>query len=195
VSEISSKALGVALLSTLLATVVAGCTSSEPPTSNSADQRLDRYAVTAVVPSGWHQVPLVHLPGAVVPLEVASFPADGAVQTICDPRSIVKQIPAGGALLQILQDSGSYSRRLHLPGAVSSPRRPGDYPPLAKPFRLGPPQSHECGEAYDVVFRKGSRGKGVQVLQLRIWTAPGGLSRDVHRQIDALMESLRVRPS
>ncbi|MDX6609148.1 MAG: hypothetical protein QOF85_1073 [Solirubrobacterales bacterium] len=142
-----------------------------------------------MVPAGWHQVPLSHLPGAIVPLQVASFPASGAVRSICDPHAIVKQIPGSGALLQILQDSGSTSRRIRKPGAVSPAGPPSDYKPLAKPFRLEPPQSHECGEAYNVFFRKGG-----SVLQLRIWTAPGGPSRTVRRQIQTLMDSLRVRP-
>lgn len=186
----ASKALCTGLASALLALAVAGCSSSGAPTSK-AGSRLGSYGVTAVVPAGWHWVPLRHLPGAIVPLQVASFRASGAVQTICDPHAIVRQIPAGGALLQVLQDSGSTSRRIHAhaPSAVSPVGPPSDYKPLARPFRLGPLQSHECGEAYNVFFRKSG-----SVLQLRVWTAPGGPSRTVSRGIETLVDSLRVRP-
>jgi hypothetical protein len=182
----ASKALCGGLASALLALAVTGCSSTGAPTSEAGD-RLGSHGVTAVVPASWHRIPLGHLPGAIVPLQVASFPARGAVQSICDPHSIVKQIPVGGVLLQILQDGGSTSRKIRKPGAVSRAGPPSDYRSLAKPFRLEPPQSHECGEAYNVFFRKGG-----SVLQLRIWTAPGGPSRTVRRQIQTLMDSLRV---
>lgn len=188
-SFMASKTPLLTLASALLICAVTGCSSSGPSSSGAAEQRLGSYGVTAMVPAAWHWVPLRHLPGASVPLQVASFSPSGAVQTICDPHAIVKQIPAGGALLQILQDSGSTARRIHAPGAVSPAGPPGDYKPLAKPFRLGPLQSHECGEAYNVFFRKGG-----SVLQLRVWTTPGGPSRRVRRQIETLMDSLRARP-
>ncbi len=182
------------IASALILGALAGCSSSTSPGRSMEGHRLGSYGVTAVVPPGWHRVALRHLPGASVPLEVASFPVKGAVQTICDPQAIVGQIPAGGALLQILQDSGSRSRRIHQPGAVSPAGAPGDYRPLARPFRLGALQSHDCGEAYNVFFRKGRPHEGAQVLQLRVWTAPGGLSPGVRGQIEALMESLRTSP-
>lgn len=147
---------------------------------------MGRYGVRALVPPGWRPVALRRLPGARVPLEVASFAAAGEVRTICDPRAIVGQIPPGGALLQILQDSGAGTRQG--PGAVSPAGPLGDYKPLPRPFRLGRPQSHECGESYDAFFRKGGR-----VFQLRVWSAPGGPGRDVRRRIDSLMGTLSVR--
>lgn len=182
------KALCAGLVSVLLALAVTGCSFSGATTAK-VGSRLGSYGVTAVVPAGWHPVLLRHLPGAIVPLQVASFAASGAVQTICDPRVIVRQIPAGGALLQILQDSGSTSRRIHARGAVSPAGPPSDYMPLARPFRLGPRHSHECGEAFNIFFQKGG-----SVLQLRVWTTPGGPSRTVRRQIETLMDTLRVRP-
>jgi len=184
----SMQPLRMAIASALLAGALAGCSSSASTMPEAEGHRLGNYGVTALVPSGWHRVALRRLPGARVPLEVASFPAEGAVLTICNPQAIVEQIPAGGALLQILQDSRLTSR--HGPGAVSPAGSPGDYKPLPSPFRLGRLQSHECGEAYNVFFRQGGR-----VFQLRVWTAPGGLSHSVRHQVETLMETLRTKPS
>lgn len=171
----TSKALCAALASALVVILaVTGCSSSRVPTSGS-ERRLGSHGVTAVVPAGWHRVHVTQLPGAIIPLQVASFPVNGAMQTICDPRTIVRQIPAGGAVLQILQDGG--------PSSLS------DYKPLAEPFRLGPLLRHECGEGYNIFFRKGG-----SVFQLRVWTTPEGPNRAVRHGIETLMEGLRVRP-
>jgi hypothetical protein len=117
-----------------------------------------------------------------VALEIASFDLHGAVDSICNPRPIILgQIPAGDALLQLLEDHPK--KRDHK-----------EFPPLSKPFHLGPPGGHECGEAYNVFFRTGGR-----FFQLRIWTkriqqapflaVPG---RAVRSQIEAMMNSLRI---
>src|SRR5262249_48248803 len=138
----------LAIVSALLSCSITGCSSSEPGVSAPEAKHLGGYGVTATVPAEWHWVPTRHLPGAIVPLEIASFRASGAVRTICAPQAIVKQIPSGGALLQILEESGSTARRARAPGVVSAAGPPSDYEPLPKPFRLGAPRSdHECGEA------------------------------------------------
>jgi hypothetical protein len=144
-------------------------------------------AIAATIPAGWHRVPLAGLPGANVPLEIASFKPRGAVRTICDPNSIVQQIPASGALLQILDDGGPGLPRGHGPGTVSEPSTLGPFKPLANPFRLGALKGYDCGEAYNIFFRGGRR-----VFQLRIWTTPAGLSHAVRHQVESLMDGLRV---
>jgi len=140
-----------------------GCSSG---VADSEAHRGSGDGLAFTIPSGWQTVRLAGLPGADIPLEAASFRVRGAVRTICDPHRIVDQIPAGGALVQILRSSGVKRRGA---GAVSQVDRAhlGQYPPLRKPFHLGRLQSYECGEAYVFFFRKGGR-----VFQLRVWSAP-----------------------
>lgn len=173
----------VAIAGAALAIAVAGCSSGA---ADSEAHRSSRDGLTVTNPPGWQTVRLAGLPGADVPLEAASFRVRGAVRTICDPHRIVDQIPAGGALVQILRDSGVKRRGA---GAVSqvSPEQLNRYPTLHKPFHLGRLQSYECGEAYSVFFRIGGR-----VFQLRVWSAPAGPSAVVRRQIEQLMDSLNV---
>ena len=173
----------------LLGAGLSACASAVS-SSEAAGERIGAYGVTASLPAGWHWVPLKNLPGAKVPLELASFRTRGAVRGICTPGSIVDQIPPGGALVQLLDDGGFSDARDHQAGAVSRPEMLGDYEPLARPFRLGAPEGHECGEGYNIFFRRSGR-----VFQLRIWTTPAGPSQTVRGQIEALMDGLRVRPS
>lgn len=162
----------------------AGCASS-PTDSTDAAHRSSGSGISFTVPAGWHQVPLVNLPGADVPLEIASFNARGGVHTICDPHSIVSQIPAGGALVQILAESGVSGRGA---GAVGQVKEIGQFPRLQRPFHLGHPQGQECGESYPhVAFRLGGG-----LFGLRVWTAPTGASSPVRDQIEGLMDSLRA---
>jgi len=174
----------VAIACLLLIGSVAGCgSSSADSTASATTNREARLSFT--IPAGWHRVRLIALPGAEVPLEISSFRVRGAVTTICDPHRIVSQIPTGGALLQILQDSGV---KRHGAGAVSQASDVSHYPLLRKPFRLGAPHSHECGEVYNLWFRTAGR-----VFQLRVWSAPHGLSPRARAQIEQLMDSVRAR--
>lgn len=180
------KAPIVPIALAILACAVTGCGSStaDPQSEAIAARRSGHNGVMATIPPGWHRVRLASLPGAEVPLEIASFKAAGRVRTICNPQRIAGEIPAGGALLQILQDSGV---KRHGAGAVSQAGDISRYPLLPRPFHFGAPQSFECGEAYNVFFRKGGRA-----FQLRAWTAPTGLSRTTRKQIEELMDGLRV---
>ena len=175
--------LSAALACVAAAFAVTGCSSGA---TGSEAHRSSRGGLAATIPSGWQTVHLAGLPGADIPLEVASFRVRGPVRTICDPHRIVDQIPAGGALVQILRSSGVKRRGA---GAVSQVDRAHLelYPPLRKPFHLGRLQSYECGEAYNFFFRMGGR-----VFQLRVWSAPTGPSAGVRRQIEQLMDNLRV---
>ena len=150
-----------------------------------AARQSSHNGVEATIPPGWHRVRLAGLRGAEVPLEIASTKVDGAVRTICDPHRIVSQIPTGGALLQILQDSGV---KRHGAGAVSRIGGIHHFPLLTRPFHLEALQSFECGEAYNVFFRQGGRA-----FQLRIWTAATGLSPVVRARIEKLIDGLRVK--
>jgi uncharacterized protein YjhX (UPF0386 family) len=181
-SRFPKSSLG-AIVFLALSFVATGCESSSTG-DDAAAQRSSRNGVEATIPAGWHRVPLAGLPGAVAPLEIASFKVDGAVGSICNPHRIVSQIPPGGALLQILQDSGV---KRHGPGAVSQTGDPSRYPPLPRPFHLKEPQRFECGEAYNIFFHRGGR-----VFQLRIWTTSTGLSPAVRTQIERLADGLRV---
>ncbi len=176
----------VAITGMLFSCFAAGCASSS---DNHADagHRSNGSGVSFTVPAGWHRVPLVNLPGADVPLEIASFNARGGVHTICDPHSIVRQIPAGGALVQILAESGVSGRGA---GAVGQVKDIGQFPRLKRPFHLGHLQGQECGESYPhVAFRLGGR-----LFGLRVWTAPTGASPAVRGQIEGLMDGLRADP-
>jgi hypothetical protein len=177
-----SRAPIVPIALAVLAFAAIGCGSGAAGELVAA-QRSSHDGVEAKIPPGWHRVRLADLPGAEVPLEIASFEVDGAVETICDPLRISSQIPTGGALLQILQDSGA---ERHGAGAVSQTGDIDRYPLLPRPFHLGAPQSFECGEAYNVFFRQGGR-----VFQLRVWTAPTGLSPTTLAQIEELIDGLR----
>lgn len=163
----------------ILGIVAAGCSSSG--SGSAADQagagrRVTDAGLSLAIPTGWHRVPLAGLPGADVPMELASFEPRGAVRTICDPHRIVRQIPTGGALVQILETSRAALDRER--------ERLDEYPQLRKPFRLGSLQAQECGESYDPTpFRLGDR-----VFGLRIWTAPTGASAAVRQQIEQLMD-------
>ena len=164
----------------------AGCASS-PTDFTEAGHRSSGSGISFKVPAGWHRVPLVNLPGADVPLEIASFNARGGVHTICDPHSIVSQIPAGGALVQILAESGASGRGAGAVGQVKDLRQ---FPHLKRPFHLGHLQRQECGESYPhLAFRLGGR-----LFGLRVWTAPTGASPAVRDQIEGLMDSLRADP-
>ncbi len=176
----SPKLASVAIACAALAFIAAGCS---PGAADSEGHRSSGGGLAFTIPSDWQTVRLAGLPSADVPLEAASFRVRGAVRTICDPHRIVDQIPAGGALVQILRSSGVKRRGV---GAVSQGKLKR-YPPLRKPFHLGRLQSYECGEAYIFFFRKGGR-----VFQLRVWSAPTGPSAGVRRQIEQLMDSLRV---
>lgn len=139
--------------------------------------------IAVAVPAGWKTVRLRNAPGADVPLQIASFdPHGAAVDDICNPGSrILGQIPAGDALLQLLEDHPRTRDRK-------------EFPSLSRPFHLGRPEGHECGEAYNVFFR--TRGR---FFQLRIWTPENQQARypmppspAVRGQIEAMMNSLRV---
>jgi hypothetical protein len=181
-----SESLRLTALSVLLVCGLAACSSASEQ-AGIEGQRIGDYGLTATVPAGWHRVPLDNLPGAKVPLEIASFRPEGSVRTICNPASIVNQIPPGGALLQILDDRGFGGARGHQAGAVSAGPISA-YPPLPRPFHLGQLQGHECGEAYNFFFRKAKR-----TFQLRIWTTPVGPNPSVRRQIERMIDSLRLR--
>jgi hypothetical protein len=176
------RLLSIAIACTVTACIPAGCSSGS---AGSRSQRSSHGGLTFTIRSGWQSVPLVNLPGAEVALQIASSKVRGGVGTICDPHRIISQIPAGGALVQVLGESGV---RRHGPGAVSQITDPGGYPPLRKPFHLGAPQSQECGESYRTsLFRIGRR-----VFGLRIWTAPTGASSTVRGQVEHLVNSLGV---
>ncbi len=170
----------------LLAGSVAGCGSgSVDSTASAAANRDARLSFN--LPAGWHRVQLAGLPGAAVPLEIASTNVHGAVRTICDPHRIVAQLPPGGALVQILEESGTARQG---DGVASQVKDPRQYPVLQKPFHLGPPQAQECGEAYKTTsFRVGG-----QVFGLRVWAAPSGASAAVRGQIEQLMDGVREGP-
>jgi hypothetical protein len=169
----------------VLAWIALGCGGSGD--SESPTVRIEHHGgVSATVPADWKPVRLHSAPGADVPLQVASFDPYGAeVNDICNPGSrILRQITAGDALIQLLEDHPSNARI----------RR--EFPPLTRPFHLGRPEGHECGEAYNVFFHTEGR-----FFQLRIWTAenqdpqahsPSPPSRAVRTQIEVLMDSLRV---
>jgi hypothetical protein len=182
VAVIASLALSVTLVACSSGTTGSGSGSG----SELAGWQSSHNGVTATIPAGWHRVPLVDLPGAEVPLQIASAAVHGGVLSkICGyPRALMSQIPSGGALLQILQDSGVKRRGS---GAVSQVSDLSQIPPLTRPFHLGEPQGHECGEAYNIFFRKGGRA-----FQLRVWSALAGLSPKVRTQIERLMDGLRV---
>ena len=102
------KPLIAAIACVILGIVAAGCSSNG--SSSAADQagagrRVTDAGLSFTIPTGWRRVPLAGLPGADVPLELASFETRGTVRTICDPHRIVRQIPTGGALVQILEAS------------------------------------------------------------------------------------------
>jgi hypothetical protein len=168
------KPLIAAIVAVSLATALAACSSGTSGTegeSGPAAWQSSHDGVTATIPAGWHRVPLANLPGAEVPLQVASAAVDGSVLSkICGyPRAIMGQLPSDGALLQVLEASGV------------------KLPPLPRPFHLGQPEGHECGEAYNVFFRKAGRA-----FQLRIWSAPSGPSPKIRTQIERLIDGLRV---
>lgn len=176
--------VGAAAACTAIVLVTGGCGSS---TAGPEPHRTSRGGgVRVAIPAGWRQVRLAHLRSADVPLELASFKAEGAVQTICNPQRVAEQIPDGGALLQILRDRATGGRGGGAEGRLS-PHDLRAFPPLPDPFPLGTPRSYECGEAYNLSFRKSG-----QLFQLRIWTAPSGPSPEVRTQIEQLMDSLRV---
>jgi hypothetical protein len=177
------KLLSIAITGVILISAAAGCSGgSDGPDVGPA--RSSHNGVMVTIPASWQKVRLVDLPGAEVPLEIATFKVRGGVGTICDPHRTVSQIPAGGALLQILQDSGVKRQGA---GAVSQASEIRRYPALRRPFHLGALQSHECGEAYNLWFREGGR-----LFQLRIWSAQAGLSPVVRAQIERLMDGIQV---
>jgi hypothetical protein len=171
--------------------IVTGCGGSSeqgPPA-----REFHAGAISTTIPTGWRAVRLRNVPGADVPLEVASFPLRGAVRSVCDPgHGIVGQIPPGDALVQLLDDTHAVRRqRFHRRGLRS------EFPPLRRSFYLGRPESHECGEAYNTPFRKSGRA-----FQLRIWTASRSRGRPwiptrpghlVRRQVGAVVNRLRVK--
>jgi hypothetical protein len=171
---------------TLVSIALSACASAvgEP---GAVSDRVGRYGVTASTPEGWHHVPARGLPGAKIPLQIASFAPRGAVRTICRPGALIAQIPPGQAVVQILDDRGFKNLTGGQPGAVSSGPL-STYPPLHRPFHLGRPQGFECGESFNVFFRRAGRA-----LHLRVWTGPAGPSAAIRRQIEAMMDSLRVR--
>jgi hypothetical protein len=180
-----SIALGVIAV----AAIMTGCGGGASEDGRAAREYHAGGGISAVIPAGWHKVALKKLPGADVPLEIASFHLRGAVTDICNPgRRITDQIPAGDALVQLLDDTNGFRHR---------PAVRQEFPPLPRPFHLGQPQGHECGEGYNVFFRRGGRA-----FQLRIWTAlrrgarPWLLrppSRVVRHQIEAIVDSLRIQ--
>lgn len=181
------KLIHMLLAAALLPIVVSACASASGG-QVAEGKRVGRYGVTVVVPDGWHRVPVQGMPGAKIPVEVASFRPASAVRSICQPGPVVGEIPPGGALVQILDDRGFAGARKHLAGAVSSGPLSA-YPPLARPFKLGQLQGHECGEGFNVFFRSAGRA-----MQLRVWTPPAGPSEAVRAQIEAMVESLSARP-
>jgi hypothetical protein len=162
----------------VVAGLAVGCSSGGPDSATAKGEggrRVSAAGLSFTIPAGWHRVPLSALPGARVPLEIASFEPRGAVQTICDPRQIIGQIPAGGALVQLLANAGT---------AISR-EQPGEYRRLRKPFHLGSLQSQECGETTS--FRLGGR-----VYGLRIWAGPAGARPAVRDDVERLIDSLAV---
>lgn len=135
--------------------------------------------MTFSVPPGWHRVAMTGIVGADPVLTLASFRPSGSLKTICDPHALTEQIPRGGALLQVIV------RRPAEAGLRQMWRR-DEIPRVERPFHLAPMRTYECGEAYNTTFRKASR-----VLQLRVWTTPGGLSASVRGQIGRIVDSLR----
>lgn len=172
-----SKPFRAAIACLVLVFAMAGCSSNTKGSGDVTGHRTTNAGLTFTIPVGWHPVPLVGLSGADVTVEIASSRVKGAVRTICTPGWVRHQLPAGGALLQVLEDHGA--------GAVA-PGHLRDYPAMHKPFHLGSLQAQECGEAYDPTrFRVGER-----VFELRVWTAPTGASTTVRRQIEQFMDSL-----
>jgi hypothetical protein len=166
------------------AAISTGCAGSNEgvPTHPPPDQDAV-VGISVKTPPGWDKVP-VRLPGADVPLEIASAPVHGVVTSICSPgRRILDQIPSRGALVQLL-DHGA--------------RRDRGFPPLSNPFRLGRPKSYECGPVYNSFFSVGARR-----FQLRVWPASRDSdtpwkrtipSASVRHQIEAIVNGRRVAP-
>ncbi|MFT3863376.1 MAG: hypothetical protein QM729_03820 [Solirubrobacterales bacterium] len=168
------RAAGILAL-VLIAIAATGCGAGGG--NDHGSRHRDRGdGVSFVVPPGWHRVPLAGLPGAQVPIEVASFRPRGPVRAICDPRRITGRIPAGGALVQVLAT----------PAAAVGHQQVLRNPPLRRPFRLGAPRGFECGESHRVFFRAAGR-----LYTLRVWTGVGGAGPAVRHGIESLMDSLR----
>lgn len=167
----------LAIAPAALAWLAAGCGSTA---TDSKAHRTSHDGLSFTIPAGWHQVPVVRLPGADVVVNVASFSARGGMHTICDPRAITRQIPAGGAVLQILGDTTLEHR-----ASPMGDGRQGE--PAERRFSLGSARPYECGEAFNSVFRKAGR-----TLQVRAWTTDAGPSPTVRRQIERLVNSIGV---
>lgn len=162
----------------ILVAVLSGCSpeSGQQESSVSSQAKSFRDSNTgleATIPAGWSHVRTHNLPGAQIPLQVASFETARQVTGICQPGKIKEEIPTGGALVQILSQGWKSARRTA-------------WSRLDKPVSLGSPRSYECGSAYNLFFK--IRGRA---FQGRVWTSPIGLSDRVKSQTEALLTSLR----
>lgn len=191
------RRFAILVLALAAAGTLASCSGdngkADPFTADSeVGHRDPGTGLQVAIPSGWHQVGSHNLPGATIPLQVASFETERRVTSICRPGKILDEMPTDGVLLQILDNSPGLQLENGGPGAHSTgtgTRRAfrANYPRLQKPVVLGKPVSYECGSAYNLFFRLGGHA-----YQARIWTSPTGLSDERKRQAEDLLSSLRL---
>jgi hypothetical protein len=108
-------------------------------------------------------------------LAVASFPLDGAPPARgCSPAATVARMPAGGALIAVLEYEGTAG---------------AGFPARRVPVALGPPRRYECfGRSTMVRFRVAGRA-----FQAHIWFGARA-SAATRRAAAAVLDGLRAAP-
>ena len=89
-------------------------------------------------------------PGRRDPAPGRLLPGAGRRAQHLPPPHCRRSDPTGGALVQLLEGTAAHESS-------------SEFPRLPRPFRLGPLEGHECGEAYNVRFSAAGRAFGLRV--------------------------------
>jgi hypothetical protein len=140
-------------------------------------------AVGVALPPGWHRLdpPITDVVYPTDRLLLTSYRAEPGGD--CSPDRAEGELPAGGALIYLLEYAGR-------PGTAGNAFAPGDFPPRPAHFTL--PRSalanYECWHVPSYLVRFSSAGRDFQVhVALGPGISPGG-----RRQVLGVLDSLRV---
>ena len=164
--------------------VLAGCGSSAEESSATSPQATS--VVSAQLPDGWQwiQRPVNGVTEPAQALAASSFPVADDVPPSrgCSPNSILDQMPADGAFVQVVESTQGPGDADH-PQLRKYPRRPASFRLDDRYFA-----TYECsGRSYNISFRDHHRA-----FQAFVWLKPNRVDPQIRAQAIDLLDSLQV---